>query len=302
MDHSELDKEIESLEADLRYGYIPSGETDFKKWDAIFRDIENIHEEFKSVRYPRKEQRDIAWKKFALLRDTAYKGRRKHFDQRSEIHKKDIVSRLNTAEYSELAEFAGAFISFGVIQTTDEEMKEKGRYLNEIVNDFLPYKQEISKEHQDEIWEKVKQVRESHNYYWNRRKEYYEERKSKSKENTTKNLELNREKLGRAENALEKQKNNLTKNENSLEKAKNALEKMKGSRDDLKDKISESYNDNWKEKAEGWLDELEDKISDVKDSIERLEKWIEEGEEKIKDIEGYVEKLRGWIDEDERKF
>ena len=60
------------------------------------------------------------------------------------------------------------------------------------------------------------------------------------------------------------------------------LERFKSKRDDLQEKIYDSYSDNWKSKAEGWLDEFNDKIRSIEDQIDRIEKWIEEDKEKLR--------------------
>ena len=66
-----------------------------------------------------------------------------------------------------------------------------------------------------------------------------------------------------------------------MNKAIDALDRVKDSRRNLRDKISESYSDNWKSKAENWLDEMDNKISDIESSIDRIKDWISEDKNKL---------------------
>jgi len=57
---------------------------------------------------------------------------------------------------------------------------------------------------------------------------------------------------------------------------------MRNHADDLRDKISSAWNDDFRDRAYGWLSETEDKIRDIEDSIQRIEDWIREDEEKLR--------------------
>jgi len=293
---TELDQKISYLKSKVDEGMFQYADTfDFdERWEKLGELISEIHECFKAVRYPSKDERSESWSRFAELREQAYAAKRKEFEKMSTTHFWRLDHLLVNATYSELNELFLAIISAGIIKETAEDLKAKGKLLHEAIQAYNEAKHQMTKEHRDGTREKITQARESLDLGWEKIKQHREEQ-------TTARLQKNRETRERTQNAIEKKKSNIEKNKENIEKASGVLERVKASLEDLKDKISESYNDNWKEKAEGWKDEKEDKIRDIESSIDRMEGWIEEDEKAIREMEEFVEKLDTWIEQDDKR-
>lgn len=284
-DWENLDNKIEKLERKI-------GHTDglFSSYNACeFSDIfdlcKEINDDFKNVRYPTMQERSIAWQKFFNLRLKAYKERDRQASSYSSIRKDDIYYMLRGVEYHPIRDGLGKILTLGLSGTTIEEMKWAGRKLNEASAYFKTVKHEMTKEDKSEIYNRLVEIRLSHDKFWSMYKEIsqeqYEQRrneKQKAWEERQAAWESKKEKSQRIKSRIE---NNISSNKDKLRKAESALSRLIDNRRNLADKISESYNDDWKSKAEDWLDEMDDKIEDIKSHIERIEGWISEDEDKL---------------------
>jgi hypothetical protein len=152
-------------------------------------------------------------------------------------------------------------IQFIFIQSNVEEMKDAGRRLKEIGQYLSRYKEEMTYEDKAECFERIQDVRKAQDLWWDGHKQHRQQR---------------------ADDFRDRVRANIDKNKEKYERAADALRKMNASADDLRDKISSAYNDNWRDKAYGWLSELEDKIRDTESHLRRLEEWIEEDERKLR--------------------
>lgn len=302
--HDEVDKKISELERKLKStnGLLYNWAGD-RVWDEIFSLSKKIHEDFKQVRYPTKQERDIAWQRFFQLRNDAYRENRKQYEFRSELHFDPIMSLLKSAYYSRSADFfIGEVASFGLMKTTIDDMKSMGKTLGEAMRLFNSVKHEMTFVHKKRIQEQIDEVKKSHDTFWGRIKERNESSAKSKKERTERNFAKNNAARDKALAAREKVKNNIDKNNDNLEKTRDALRKFENKKSDLQSDIWSSTNDRWKDKAAGWLTGLEEKIRDIEAQIDRIEGWIEEDEGKIKGIDEHIERLDKWIKEDEEKL
>ncbi len=282
----ELDHKINELENGINYATGLLGSYDRNNWERIFNTCKEIHQDFKSIRYPTKLERDSAWQRFFNLRNSAYVESNKLREQDSRIERDDLYGRLNSLEYDWFSDFlVGHFLSFGIMKTRAEEMKWAGKKLKEVGQYFSTVKYRMTKEHKAEVFQRIVKIRETHDAFWSQYKERSQEEYRKRKEQNQQVWEEKQraweEKKEQSSRIRDKIESNLEGNKEKLKKAINALDRCQDSRGNLQDKIYESYSDNWKSKAEGWLDELDDKIGDIESSINRIKDWIAEDKNKL---------------------
>lgn len=274
--HTELDSKTNELSRKIESAQSVFSITSKHDWDNIFELCKTINEHFKKVRYPTIAERNIAWQFFFNLRDTAYKVRNNQTYNHSKNFFDDIMSQLNSVDYNALSDLLiGQIMFLGLLKTTADDMKAKGRELNKIGAYFKSVKHEMILEHKTKIHERMIEIRKNHDAFWGQHNSYQAEVSKVYEAKKQAGIEKSRQVKAGIES-------NLESNIDKRYKAKEALERIKRKRDDLQEKIYDSHSDNWKSKAEGWLDEFNDKIRDIEEQIERIEKWIEEDREKLR--------------------
>jgi chromosome segregation ATPase len=282
----QLDSKISELESKINSATSLFGSYDRYRWRFVLDLCKEINDEFKKVRYPKKQERSIAWQKFFDLRHLAYQEKNKQIALLSRSHKSEIYDMLRYVDYDWFGDFlVGKLISFGLLATKVEDMKWAGKKLKEAGTHFKNLKHEMTREDKSEVYQRFVDIRSNHDHFWSKYKEssqadYERRKKEKQKvwEEKQNAWEEKQEKSRRIKTRIE---DNLSNNKEKLDKAIDALERVRDNRSNLRDKISDSYNDDWKSKAEGWLDEMDDKISDIESSIDRIRDWVSEDQEKL---------------------
>jgi len=231
-------------------------------WDMLKRDYKSlwahakqISQLFKNLKPIKKEDRDDLWSKFTDVCETAkYKQQSDYLSRvnKSKIHKEDIISEIVAAEVVYLP---------GVFVPDAKELIMQGQRLKDAGRMLSRYKDEMLGEHKQECFERIQKVRSSHDAWWEG---------------------IKRQRENKQEEFQSRVRNNLEKNNDRLRKATDALRSCERSADELREKISSSWNADWASQASGWLSDLEDKIRDIERSIERIEEWIREDEEKLR--------------------
>lgn len=308
--HFTVDKQISELETKLEFIRPTFGWTQKYQWDEVFKITDNLKKDFKTVRYPTREERDQAWNKFFQLRDFAYKERNRQYEERSNDHLKPILTLLNQAHYNSIGDFiVGKILSLGLLKASKEEMIQNGKTLGKAISLLNSVRHEMTLSDKNQAQEQIDRIKESHNDFWhtyNSAKNYalkdIEDKKEARVERIKLNIRKNTIGLQRAEDALEKIEANILLNKTKIEKAENALKIVQSKREDLKDKIDESYSDNWIEKAEGWLDDYDNTINEIEESIDKFKEWVDDGYNKISDIGETIGRYKQWIQEDEGKL
>lgn len=276
--HEELQRKIDSLETKVERIENPFNTPDKYMWDEIFSLCSDIHADFKSVRFPLKVEREQAWQSFFNLRDRAFKFQKSFYYEKSKSLYNEIMCDLNNVDYDIVGDvLVGKILSFGLLKQTADDMKYKGRKLNEIGKYFSSVKHKMNKDHKVTIHQRIVEIRSNHDGFWGRYSDHKAEI-AKIREEKNRIWQEKKEKSERIKESIER---NIELNKSKKEKAESALERIKEKRSELQDKIWDSNHDNWKEKAEGWLDEMDEKIGDIETQIERYDKWIEEDEQKI---------------------
>lgn len=277
-EYQKLNKKIEELREKIELATFEFiRETSKSKWDYIFSLMTEIQTDFKTIRYPKKFEREEAWINFCNLRNSVYDFRNKKYLEKSKFHYDELISRLSDADYGYMADKIAKEVLWGAFKVTIDTMKARGQMLKEAGIYFKENKHEMTKDHKTEVHEKFIEVREAHDIFWERTREYkeekqkiWEEKKQAYEEKKQKSIEIK-----------ERMITNKEKLENNLNKAEDYLSKLESQKENLQDKIDSAYSDSYREKHEGWLSEVEDKIVEVEGQIEKFKTWIKEIEDKL---------------------
>jgi hypothetical protein len=149
-----------------------------------------------------------------------------------------------------------------------EDMKRLGEKLSAVSKRFSEWKQKLTKEHKQEIFERIGEIRASHQLYWGRRNQAWERnqeqrggKRSEFESRVRQNIADNYERLAKAQNAADRCAENIASNYAKLADAKSA---------DFAERVRE------------WISQDEDRLDDIKTSIRRIREWISEGESKLR--------------------
>lgn len=219
-----------------------------RNYGSFWKHAKEISAMFKELKPLRKELREELWNMYSSICEEAkIRHNDEHQDKswKSEDIKKDIMREIHSAEVQDL---------FGFDLPNVEEMKRLSQVLKDARRLLSEKKEMMLPGHRQECHNFIQEVQRAQDAWWE---------------------DLKRQKYERTE---ETRQNRLEKNRERLRKATNALESCERSANDLRDKISTAYSDEWRDKAVGWLSVLEDKIRDIEESIERIEGWIKEDE------------------------
>lgn len=226
-----------------------------RNYHSFWTHAKNISKLFKELKPLKKEDREELWSRFSSTCDeTKQKQQTEHQERlwKSKKHRSDILSKIFSAEVNTL---------FGFDPPDLEEMKRLSQVLKHAGQMLSDNKSEMLGEHKQECFDEIKNVRRAHDAWWE---------------------DLTRHRNRKHENFQSKVRDNLEKNYERHRKATEALRSCLRSADELRDKISSAYNDDWASNARVWLSDLEEKISDIERSIDRIEDWIKEDEAKLK--------------------
>lgn len=237
-----------------------------RDYRSFWAHVKEINELFKSLKPIDKEERERLWTRMTTLCENCKEQQQREIDNRkhkSGQHRDWIIKQ---AESCRPLDGMMATLSLGLLASNVAEVKDMGKRLRETGQYLSKYKTEMIPEHKGECFDRIKDVQHAQDIWWDNYKRIHDqEREQKQRD------------------FHDRVRANLNKNKERYAHASEALRKMNRSADDLRDKISSAYNDNWRDNAYGWLSELEDKISDTESHLRRLDEWIEEDERKLRD-------------------
>ena len=222
----------------------------------------NVQVAFKAVHHPSRQEQENAWARFNDLRSEA---RRRHdyeknqFLNKSKDLKDQIMDKLSGRTWSPITDSI-----FFFDQTTADQIKRWGSYTKEAGQLLSQHKHEMTREHKQICFEKIQEVRDSHQRFWDGRSQAYEARKRE-----------------RHDTFITKVQANINRNSEKLVKAVEALRRCKCHAIDLQEKLREAKSENFRDVVEGWIEENSDKRADIQTHIQRLESWIDEDTRKL---------------------
>jgi hypothetical protein len=245
-------KAIKSAIQSLTGGHWDWFKRQYKEFWAHAHEVSDM---FKTLKPLRHEDRERLWDKFSSVCEEVKRKQQSEHDNRkfkSEQHRGDIIRKAEGARPCSL---------FGLDPPNVAEMKALGRVLRNAGTMLSRHKEEMFGEHKRECFERIQEIRRIHDAWWE---------------------ELKRHRSKKQESFQLRVRANLEKNYERHRKATDTLQRMRNHADDLREKISSAYHDDFRDRAYVWLSEIEDKIRDIEESIQRIEDWIREDEEKLR--------------------
>jgi len=220
-------------------------------WEAAAR----IQEGFREARYPTKEEKDAAWARFAAIRKVASRRQQEEWKERTGVsrkHRDEIFAKIEAARPTGIS--ASDRHAADQLKSLAEALKEAGEQLSQAKDEMLA-------EQKQECFKALQEVRRAHDALWS---------------------EVRQARLKQRSEQAERAQANLAKNHERLEKATQALTYFQARSEELRTKIAEAWNEEWKTRAAERLTEIDAKILDIEASITRIEEWIKEDEGKAK--------------------
>jgi RecG-like helicase len=238
-------------------------------WRPAWDKAREIQEAFKSgIRYPTVAERQNAWTRFNDVRNDL--SRRSNADRDSvftgsKAWRDLIMSEIESARYSKLGD-----VIFFFDPTTAEDMKRMGERLKEAGRRLSENKHQMLREHKDECFQRIQEVRATHDAFWGEYKKAREVRQHEHRQRISEvlarvdaNISSNHEKKAKAEGALERVEENIAK---------------------LHDMLGNARGDEFRERVEGWLSEAVAKRESIQESVRRIGEWIDQDERRRNDI------------------
>jgi hypothetical protein len=237
-------------------------------WRPVWDKAREVQAAFNArPHFPTVAERQEAWDHFNALRDEASeiaKEERGNFETMSSSHRDDLMGDLRYLE-CDGSEISLADAVFGSMDA--EGIKQLGAKLGVLSKRFSEVKHRMTREHKQEVFDRIQEVRASHDRFWSHRKEAMEraraqrdERRSQFVDRVRANIRGNYERLAKAEAAEERVRCNLRSNY---------------------EKLSDARSEAFAERVRGWISEDEERLDDIRRSIDRIRGWIAEDEGKL---------------------
>lgn len=285
-EYRKVNKGIDKLKSMMPGGFFPTGKPD---WKTIWEQIRIVGTSFKGARYPTREEHQQAWDKFQNLVNKVKciqgEEREKWNQNKSESARlRDrIISQAHSARPSSGMEDLILFIATGGVsgllnaimgpfdekkrelQAASKRLKEGGDMFNRYKGNMLGRDKHDAfevlneaKEYLDQQWDDYKRERQRayDNYYQMEQDEKQQAWRHRVEENI-KNLEDRRERLN---SVLSHKESNL---------------------DDLRDKLSDAWSDDYRSRISGWIAEEESSINEIRNKLSNVEDWLYEARSKL---------------------
>ena len=176
-----------------------------------------------------------------------------------------LFSEIASERYSKLAD-----VLFFFDPMTVDQMKSSGERLRACGRKLSEVKDQMLKEHKDECFQLIQEVRQTHDVFWGQLKTAREQKRREIGE--------------RIAGVLSRIEGNLEKNRDKLHKAEDALSRCEANIDKLRDLVAGAYSDEFRDRHQQWLNEAYEKQVSIRESIARIEAWIAEAELRRDDI------------------
>jgi uncharacterized membrane protein len=220
------------------------------------------------IRYPSRSEREQAWKRFNETRGEL--ARRSNEDREtafriSKFWRDFLIEQIEREKYSLVSD---ALFFFDPV--TVEEMKASGARLRECGSRLSQGKRYMLREHKDECFQRIVEVQQSHDVFWNRLKVTRAQHQ----------VEIR----SRLESSLSRLDENISKNREKRRDAEAALDRCELNIAKLRDMLSSARGDDFRAQCESWLDGALTKRSSILDTIARYDEWIVQDEERRSDL------------------
>jgi hypothetical protein len=284
VDFRELDALIEELEQlvyherPLNFGgletrtvKLPMGDfgTTLRVWRPAWDKARIIQEGFKEgTRYPVRADQEAAWQRFNAIRNDLSERSNKDREWAFTVSKAWRDSLLSDLQYAGYSRFADMLFFFD--PTTVEEMKTQGARVKAVGQLLSENKHQIFREHKDEVFARIQEVRQTHDAFWG---EYNKQREVKKQEYRERIAGVKARVQGNISSNLERREKAVSAYEHSLEN----IEKLEGM-------LATARGAEFQERVSGWLSEAIEKRDSILTSIRRIDEWIAQDRSRLSDI------------------
>jgi hypothetical protein len=280
MDWQGLDYQIDELHRLISSAFSPLSGRSIKHphsligqvvydWRPAWEKAREIQGAFKAgVRYPTAIERENAWTRFNNVRNDL--SRRSNADRDtvlsiSQAWRDLIMGVIESARYSKLGD-----VIFFFDPTTAEDMKRLSAQLKDAGRLLSENKHQMLREHKDECFQRIQEIRATHDAFWGEYKKAREVRQHEHRQ--------------RINDVLARIEINISNNHGKKAKAEEALDRAKANISKLHDMLDNARGDDHRARVEGWLSEAEAKRDSIQEWVRRIEEWIEQDERRRDDI------------------
>lgn len=235
-------------------------------WRPLFALSKEIQAAFSGgVHFPTLEERNGAWAKFNEARSLLHQRsgeEREKFGNQSRTHRDNILEHIKYAGYSK-------FTLFGS-QLTPDDMRDKSRLITEAGQMLAKHKDGMLREHKDECWQRIKELRSEPDIFWREQAEAFSERQARRSEQLDrKQDQIHRlsEILVGKRSFLERQQSVLAENIERLSRTRNPAKLLE---------------------IGGWIADRERLIASVSDDIRSIEARIDELEARVSELKRHL--------------
>ena len=258
----------------------------------LWQKVVEINEAFKSVRYPTRDDKDIAWQKYQEAIRDLKRGQEESrenaraFAQKSEKYRDEILRVIEKARRPGLLESLISFfttdlilgsgdlaasIFFPSLDPVIEELKRKkdelrdyNSSLQEARDLFRLYKGEMTGKHKQEVFQTISEIGQQLDQAWDEWKKAWAKAhqiKQESYQNKTRQFIENQETF--------------------LKKLYDALARKEDHLRDLHYKL-DGASENYKGRVYDWIREEENKINDIKGKIKEVDGKIDDANRRLR--------------------
>jgi len=284
-DYQEVNKNISKLES-MVPGIFDFGKPD---WKAIWNQIKITGQSFDGSRFPSKEEHEDAWKKFQHLVNEVKTKQAEN--QKDWERKKDESARLREMIVSQaqsarpydsgLADLiltistGGANLLLNAIMGPFDEEKQMltscGEQLRKGWSMLRENKERMLGKDKGMAFEALNETKELLDRRW----ETYKTERQRAWD------EFQRERANKRHDWEQRIESNIRSLEERREKLNNVLAHKERHLDELNDKLSEAWSDDFRSRVSDWISEEESSITDIKEKLRNIEDWINENRDKL---------------------
>ena len=243
-------------------------------WEGLWDEQNAIVQEFRTVKYPTREEKDAAWDIFAGVRELF---RILHQDFSTKAVGK-LAAAMQPLRYDSSKEKLFENVTFETLKTASDNMKTRQKDFAGVVELFKNVKYIMTKDDKGVVVELLDTTRTSQQNFWEEQQTVYAAlRETKDKEYAAKHTEY----LRKQQVFKERLANNIKNNEERLQKALNYKANVQDQIVKHNEKLTEDIGDIFRERVLSWKAETEKKLQDVTAQIEKYEQYIAEDQEKM---------------------
>jgi hypothetical protein len=243
-------------------------------WEGVWEEQNAIINDFRTVKYPSKEEKDAAWETFTAVRETF----RLHQQDLSTKELEKMAATMETLRYDKTKGDLLANPTFEIIKAGSEIIKSRQKGLAEVVETFKAVKYLMTKDDKGTLVALLDATRASQQVFWDEQQVVYVAlREAKDKEYSDKQSEY----LRKQQQFKDRLAMNIKNNEERLQKALNYKINVQDQIIKHNEKLNDDIGDIFRERVTAWKVETEKKLEDVCAQIAKYEQYIAEDSAKM---------------------